>query len=363
MKDSKLILNNIFKDINKFIKKKRNKPKVVTESWIVSNLEVNEEAYKDCFATAKKLGCFNVQFYNHTPKYMLEFSDEAVGSQAGISLSVRKVKCISCSEQYGLVLKNYVSRKIVYFFDTDEILLLDYNQKRGKARVMTYKDLTKQIFEYVDDLICHEIIYMFLYNICKEENKEFLSSIKDELLSKKLSLPKNISGLTKNAYINKKGFLEQEYGYAPTVDINNEPLLKSILMQKVEKIIPQVHLQKLWSVDLNSMDVYNIDFRKTKVIAENLYKNFVLETIIKKEKIDRKKESTIAKYAKEIDNYMYMVKKYSGVRKYKTELSYDIDSLSSFTKTYEEAKARYAEYTKEYPQALFDGWMHNLMID
>lgn len=363
MKDSKLILNNIFEDINKFLRKKRNKPKVITENWIVSDLEVDEEAYKDCFAIAKKLGCFNVQFYNHTPKYTLEFSDEAVGSQAGISLSVRKVKCISCSEQYGLVLKNYISRKIVYFFDTDEILLLDYNQKRGKARVMTYKDLTKQIFEYVDDPICHEIIYMFLYNICREENKEFLSSIKDELLSKKLSLPKNVSGLTKNTYIDKKGFLEQEYGYSPEIDVNNEPLLKSILMQKIEKLIPQEHMEKLWSVDLNSMDVYNIDFRKTKVIAEDLYKNFVLETIIEKEKIDRRKKSTIEMYDRVVDDYMYMVKKCSGVRKYKTELSYDIDSLNSFTKVYEEVKDRYAQYTKEYPQSVFDKWIYDLTID
>lgn len=363
MFDSKTILDNIFEDIGEFLKNKKNKPKVITKEWTISDLEIDEKTYKKCFAMAQKLGCFHMQFCGHIPKYTLKFSDKATNLQAGISLSIRKVKCISISEQYGLIMKNYMSKKIIYFSDTNEILLFDYSQKSGKARLMTYRDLTNEIFKYINNPIFHEIIYIFLYNICREENREFLSSIKDDLLSKKLALPKNISGLTKNFYIDKKGFLEQEYNYVSVNDLNKEPLLKSILIQKIEKTVPQEYVQKLWSTDLNNIDVYNIDFRKTKTIAKNLYKNFVLENIINKEKIDRKNKDTIKMYSKFIDNYMHMVEKCSKSRRYKMELNYNIDSLNSFVKTYKEARSRYITYSKENPSIVLEEWINDLIVE
>lgn len=360
MHDSKVILDNIFKDIDKFLKNKKNKPKVIAKDYTISDLEINKEVYNECFSMAQKLGCFHIQFCSRIPKYTLEFGTKATSSQEGITLSIRKVKCISCSEQYGLVMKNYMSKKIVYFFDTNEILLFDYSRKSGQIRLMTYKDLTNEIFKYINNPIFHEIIYIFLYNICREENKDFLLNIKDDLLSKKLALPKNISGLTKNAYVDKKGFLEQEYNYVSVNDLNKEPLLKSILIKKIEKTIPQEYAQKLWSTDLNNINVYNIDFRKTKTIAKNLYKNFVLETIINKEKIDRKNKDVIKMYAKFVDNYMHMIEKCGKSRRYKVKLNYDIDSLSSFAKTYKEVRDRYITYSKENPSIVLEEWISQL---
>ena len=213
--------------------------------------------------------CPNDSFFN------IEFIDGADGE---VQLVIKKIKKIEIGRLYSNICYCRY-KKILYHAGKGEVYLYDNSKEKGYARILTYKDLVQQVLLYVKDPVFSEVIYSFLQTIALDENKYFLSDIKNELLDCSLVIPAKISGLCNKHYPNKKKFLETEYKYEPINRVNKEPLSKSLLIRKSEAYLPKNQLQKFWDIDVRAINFYDIDYRKGRDIAKTLYSRLILSNI------------------------------------------------------------------------------------
>lgn len=264
-------LKNNLKNSNSFFKINYDGDRTIElHNYDISSYERKVRSFLD---TSPEISDMDVS--PNTPLFNIEFIDGANGE---VKLVVKKVKKIRVGRNYSNTYYFHY-KKISYHTDKGEVYLYDNSKKKGYARILTYKDLVQQGLCYVRDPVFFEVIYSFLQTIALDENRYFLSDIKNELLDWSLVIPAKVSGLCNKQYPNKKRFLEMEYKYDPINRVNKEPLSKSLLIRKAEAYLPKNQLQRFWDIDIKSINFYDIDYRRGQDIAKTLYSKLILSNI------------------------------------------------------------------------------------
>lgn len=272
---SERFINNIEENIknnNYFLKTDIDEDGCINLSnYDICHYEEKVRSFLDSFSEVS-----NITICPKDPLFDLTFVD----SDEGTKLTIKKVKNFTIGQFYSSAYY-YKYKKICLDKDKGDIFLFDNSKKRGNGSVrsLTYKGLTQQVFHFIDDPVFFEIIYSFLQAIAINENRHFLSDIKNELFDKSLVIPAKLSGLFSKHYYNKKMFLELEYKYKPLNRVNKEPLCKSVLIQKAEPYIAKNQLQKFWGINVKDINFYDIDYRKGRDIAKILYTELILDNI------------------------------------------------------------------------------------
>lgn len=272
---SEKFINNIeenLKNNNYFLKTDTDEDGCINLSnYDICHYEEKVRSFLDSFSEVS-----DITICPKCPLFDLTFVDSGEGTK----LTIKRVKVFTIGQFYSSA-SYYKYKKIYLDKDKDDIFLFDNSKKKGhgSVRSLTYKDLTQQVFNFIDDPVFFEIIYSFLHAVAIDENRHFLSDIRNELFDKSLVIPVKLSGLSSKHYYNKKMFLELEYKYNPINRVNKEPLSKSVLIQKAEPYIAKNQLQKFWSINVEDINFYDIDYRKGKDIAKTLYANLILNRI------------------------------------------------------------------------------------